>query len=697
MTTTPSPFMISESGVTLYFDFFEEKKLRLRALLPTGYPLPEAFPNLMGSGELEVSLQCTGEDRNDHHGLKLTGGNPGMRLEFVAVHEEVTAQGKHTTIHYCDPQLLLAVTSHYLFYPDCPVVRRYVEVRNEGTKPVGIEYLSSAMLHNLGCLGSQAIDDKLRIHFARNTWLTEAQWQVQTPYEAGYAESGMSAVSCGSLGNWSTAAYLPMGMIENLEAGVTWCWQIEHNGSWHWEFGNTLGGDTYVYLGGPDEEHHQAWKSLQPGETYTTVPAALGCVRGGMDEAVAALTQYRRLACLRPHPDNRECPIIFNDYMNCLWADPTLEKELPLIDAAANAGCEYFVVDAGWYAEQGENWWPTVGLWQPSQSRFGDIGIAGLMQCIRDKGMVPGLWLEIESAGVDSPLAQKDDAWFFTRHGRRVIDHSRLQLDFRHPDVCAHANEVVDRLVREYGVGYIKIDYNMTFHMGTERDADSFGQGLLAHNRAYLGWLDAVRQRYPELVIENCGSGGCRMDYAQLSRQQLQSSSDQTDYRKYPTILVGALAGVLPEQLAVWAYPKSDGDAREASFNMVNGLLCRIHQSGHLANLPEESLLQVQQGLQVYRDEIRAFLPASTPFFPLGMPSFTDVFSPVAVGLRHATRDFLAVWRLGGHGKVTIPKPNEGAVRLLYPTDLGITVHTTETAITVAFPGPYMGAVLVVE
>jgi hypothetical protein len=35
--------------------------------------------------------------------------------------------------------------------------------------------------------------------------------------------------------------------------------------------------------------------------------------------------------------------------MNCLWGDPTEEKELPLIDAAAEAGCEYFVIDAGWY------------------------------------------------------------------------------------------------------------------------------------------------------------------------------------------------------------------------------------------------------------------------------------------------------------------------------------------------------------
>ncbi len=689
-------FTLTASGLALAFDLFEGDKLRLRSVLPEGYPAPE-LPAMSAAGELDVALQVTGEDRNDHHGLKLTGGTPGVRMTYVGLEEQPVDGGWHVVLTHRDAALNLRVQSHYRFYDDCPVVRRWVEVTNESDAPVGLEYVSSAMLGNLGLPGALPLAERLRLHLARNTWLTEAQWQHLTPTNVGFCDSGMSAAGASSLGTWSTAAYLPMGMLENVEAGLTWVWQIEHNGSWHWEFGNILGGDSYVYLGGPDEEHHHAWKALAPGETYTTVPAAVGVVRGGFDAAVAALTQYRRLACLRPHADNRDCPIIFNDYMNCLWADPTTEKELPLIAAAAEAGCEYFVVDAGWYAEQGENWWPTVGLWQPSQTRFGAGGVARLIQSIRDAGMIPGLWLEIESAGIASPLATKDDAWFFTRHGKRVVDHARLQLDFRHPEVRAHADEVVDRLVREYGVGYIKIDYNMTFHMGTERDADSFGQGLLAHNRAYLAWIDAVAARYPDLILENCGSGGCRMDYAMLAHHQLQSSSDQTDYRKYPAILVGAMAGVLPEQLAVWSYPKSDGDAREASFNMVNALLCRVHQSGHLAQLPAASLAQVKEGLRVYRDEVRPHVPGSVPFFPLGTPRITDTVSPVAVGLRGPRKLFHAVWRLEGASAVAIPNPTGAPARLLYPTDLGISVASTEQTLTVTFPAAYMGAVLVQE
>ena len=60
----------------------------------------------------------------------------------------------------------------------------------------------------------------------------------------------------------------------------------------------------------------------------------------------------------------------------------------------------------------------------------------------------------------------------------------------------------------EYTVRYIKMDYNIEPGIGTETNADSAGDGLLEHNRAYLAWLDGIFQKYPQLVIENCSSGG---------------------------------------------------------------------------------------------------------------------------------------------------------------------------------------------
>src|ERR1039457_1778020 len=304
--------------------------------------------------------------------------------------------------------------------------------------------------------------------------------------------------------------------------------------------------------------------------------------------------------------------------MNCLWGNPTEEKELPLIAAAAKTGCEYFVIDAGWYADLHEDWSQTLGSWQASATRF-PRGLKYVLDQVRQAGMIPGLWLEPEVAGPKSLLAPKPDNRFFVRHGKRVLKNSRLLLDFRNPEVRAYLDQVMARLIDDYGVGYIKMYYNVDSLQGTELIADSFGQGLLEHNRAHLKWLNSVLDRYPELVIENCGSGGGRMDYAMLSRFQLQSMTDQEDYLRLPAILVGASAAVLPEQLAIWSYPLANADADQASFNMVTAMMCRIHQSGRLDSLSSRASTHVAEGIQIYKEYLRKHIPAAVPFYPLGM------------------------------------------------------------------------------
>jgi len=701
-------FSIGNNDLKVQFEL-QKTKLKQRLVLPVNYTGTTSLPDIVLESDLEVSLQCTGEDRASHHGAKLCGGNPGLRLQFVKKEEVQMPWGKRIVITQKDWTLKLIIESYYDFYDNTNTCRRYTKVRNEGKTDVGIEYLSSAMINNIGNLGKGSVEEKLQFHWAYNTWKAEGQWRTQRPSDMGWAENGeflLSGIFHNNLGSWSTIKELPMAMVENKAIGVTWFWQIEHNGSWHWEFSNIRGkGDnkntgestsTYLYLGGPDDEHHHAWKSLKPGEVYESVPVAIGCVTGGFDEAVAALTNYRRQACMTPHEDNKKCPVIFNDYMNCLFGDPTTEKELPLIDAAAKAGCDYFVVDAGWYAERKEQWWGTVGMWQPGKSRFPN-GIEEVMEYIKKKNMIPGLWLEIERSGANSPLKDKPENWFFQRHGKRVVENQSHFLDFRNNEVLGHANEVVDRVVKKYGASYIKMDYNFNALMGTDYNASSAGQGLLEHNRAYLNWMKDVYKRYPSLVIENCGSGGCRMDYAMLSQHQLQSSSDQTDYRKYPSIVVGCMAAVLPEQLAVWSYPMKDGNKYEASFNMVNAMVGRIHQSGHLAELPAESFQQVKKGIEVYKSELAPKISEVIPFFPLGMPDISDKISPVALGLSHTNADYYAVWRLEGTNVINLKLKNMGSAEIIYPTDLDIQLTNGHGTISLKFPAEYTAVIIKVN
>ena len=621
----------------------------------------------------------------------------GGRLRYVA--HEARSQGAwhELRVSLRDDATMLSVEVVYRVLVGVGVVRSWARLANGGTSPVTLESVTSLLASGLGGPGGDLAD--VDIMWAENDWLGEGRWQHRALRDAlpdlGRSQHGSDPrgrLAFTSAGSWSSGTYLPMGAAVNRVSGHAWVWQVEHCGAWHWQVGEHTGRragashagglatSAYLAVLGPtDMEHH--WRVvLGPGESFETVPAALAVSADGFEDAVGRMTGYRR-ASRRAHPDHSRLPVIFNDYMNTLMGDPTTERLLPLVSAAARAGAEYFCIDSGWYNEVGEPWWDTVGAWAPSKSRF-PAGIAEVLERIRAEGMVPGLWLEPEVVGCNSPVAgQLPVAAFFTRGGQRVVEQGRYQLDFTHPAATAHMDRVVDLLVGELGIGYLKMDYNINIGAGTDRGGVSEGEGLLAHNRAFCAWVDRLLDRHPGLTVESCASGGMRTDHALLSRFQLQSTSDQQDFLRYPPIAAAAPVAITPEQAAVWAYPQPEWTDDEIAFSMCSALLGRVHLSGHLDRMSPSQQRLVAEAVTVYR-RARADICRAVPFWPLGLPGWDERWS--CLGLRAPGTIYLAVWhrgaigaRLGGSGteeggSVVLPVPGlagvEVVARILYPT-----------------------------
>ncbi|MFF4378514.1 glycoside hydrolase family 36 protein [Kitasatospora sp. NPDC001547] len=602
-----------------------------------------------------------------------------------------------------EPRTGLTAVARYRSPDGLPVLRGEVLLRNDGPHTLHLESVSSLVA---GCLteGGAAALDAADVLWAENEWFAECRWQrrplrASSPERSGrfHTTSGRSTEVLAGRGVWSSCGHLPMGALTDRRSGRTWLWQIEHNGGgWRWECG--VRDDTaYAALNGPEAADHGWRHPLEPGAEFRTVPVALAlAVEGGPDAAFSALTRYRR-ATRRPHPDHHRLPVIFNDYMNCLMGDPTTAKLLPLVDAAAEAGAEYFVIDAGWY-DDGGNWWSSVGAWEPSASRFpGPRGIHEVLDRIRERGMVPGLWLEPEAVGVNSPVAGSlPEEAFFLRDGQRVEEGGgRYHLDLRHPAARAHLDSVVDRLVGEWGVGYLKLDHNTDPGSGTSaHPGEAPAAGLLGHNRAQLDWLDGILDRHPDLVIENCASGGMRMDHALLSRLQLQSTSDQQDLLRYAPIAAAAPTAVTPEQGAVWAYPLPGDTPDEVALTMANALLGRIHLSGRLTELPPRSRELVHEAVAVHK-AIRADLPQAVPAWPLGLPGWEDPWLALALRTRSdgPGTTYLTAWRRWGEESVrdlALPHLLGAAVHaeVLYPADskASATWHPDTAELTVTLP-----------
>ncbi|BBI31582.1 glycoside hydrolase family 36 protein [Cohnella abietis] len=655
-------------------------------------------------------------------------GYSELPKEMKMIRQEDTDE--HLLFEYRHEAIGLTVSVDMEKIPNASILRTVTTVRNESDKPVVLTHLSSGCLPGIGGGGIRPWYNKhkIKVHYAMQTWNGEGQWRCEELEQLGLYPTSLhytgSSIHFSSVGSWSTSRHLPMLVVEDLETSEVWYVQLETSSLWHLEIGHqgaVNGGGVYIQADGASERFGGGWThQLMPGESFSSVPVAMGCCKGDFQNAIRELTAYRRGSLKPENAWEGECPVVYNDYMNTLWADATIEKLTPLIDAAAEAGSEVFCMDAGWFTGRGVYWASSLGDWQPSLDRFDEIGLQGMAAYIRNKGMIPGLWIEMEVCGSDAKLANKPDDWFLMRNGARVGGGSRCFLDFRNPMVIAHMMGVIERLHTD-GFGYIKNDYNACIGIGTDNISGSAASGLLEHTRSFYNFIDQVRARFPRLILENCGSGGMRQDYGILSRFHLQSTSDQESYGKYPSIVTGSLAAILPEQAGIWAYPyplthedknaenpnliyelnyqNKMSDGEQTIFNLVNGMCGNLYLSGHLNIADEFNKALIQEGVALYKLE-RAHIRNSHPIWPLGFNPIGDDDRWASAGLvsPDEKRITLAVWRLdSADAYQELPLASYFAgkaakVRQLYPVnDTQTKFHFNEVkgSLTVHFPKRY--------
>ena len=244
--------------------------------------------------------------------------------------------------------------------------------------------------------------------------------------------------------------------------------------------------------------------------------------------------------------------------------------------------------------------------------------------------MKPGIWFEFESVGVNAEIIKEHPEYLLYRRGNPV-GGGRLMFDFRQAGVRAHIRARVKRLY-DMGVRYIKNDYNANTGAGVDPDGAA---SLHEHTRAFYDFIDDLRAGFPDLIIENCGSGAMRADMETLSHFHLQSVSDQEDYFRLPSIVSGTNACIPPERCGIWAYPyptKIDfresfvptkefadrfKDGKVTSYCMVTGLMGLMYLSGRIECADEFNMSLIKEAADIYK-QTRGYIASSVPVYPAG-------------------------------------------------------------------------------
>jgi alpha-galactosidase len=606
-----------------------------------------------------VEIRAAGEDHDYIEAGRYAGSAVGGRLRYVSH----TLTPSQCAIRQRDDRTGLVVESTLQFIGG--VLETRTRIENSGEDAVTLQAASSFFLNGFTKSGRLPKGLRTLVHVPRNGWYAEFQWAKHLASDLGLNSRfafGSRHETISSTGTWCSSNYLPMGCLENAESGDVLLWEILHGGSWSWQVAEA-GHQLYVHVAGPTDAESNWHVTLAPGEAFTTVPCAVAAA-ASFDGAVGALTRHRRRTHLAGH---EKMPVVFNDYMNCLMGDPSEAAVMPLIDAAAEAGAEVYCIDAGWFAAPGQRWSSTLGNWDPNPERF-PSGLSPVFYYIRSKGMTPGIWFEIET--MTENLAQSEAVpreWFFERHGRPVISHRRLQLDFRNPDVRAFAREAIDKVLA-LGCGFMKLDYNFDSGPGSELGSANLGQSLVDYEAAFLSWLDSIRADHPELLIEHCASGGQRLGRPYLDRTNSASTSDEGDPMQIARIVAAAPTMLLPEQNGNWAVPEPGHDAGVIASTMLCGAIGRLHIAGKLSELSNDQTEVVQQAVRLHK-AIRADIARSVPLWPLGLPGYHDEW--ICLGLQSPDSLLLAVWRRTGTCRqIDIPVEGLEQAELLFPTSI---------------------------
>lgn len=662
-----STFGVLAGEITAAFGVTDEGGLLLLHLgtAPFGkiddYAEPVQYANFRAA-----EVQIAGHNHDEGHGTKNMGTSEGKTLRYVSHAERETEQGKLLEItlknEYIESRL------SYLFYRDCRAVRAVQSVTNIGARPLALEYVSSFMLYGLEKFGKNNYDD-IELTVSYNSSYRENQWKTYRLADLGFVPSSRWStvphkVCFFNTGSWSTKQHLPAAYIFDRASGQYMLWEIASHGSWSWEIGD-YNNNLYLGASGPNQTENGWCKTLDPGETFDAVPVSLAFSAEGTDDLFGQMTRLRRLT-RRRHADSEKLFTVYNSYMHDSGENPTEEGQWRAIEGVKDLDLDYFCIDAGWH-DEGDGYWKAIGDWKESRTRF-PSGLAVTLDKIRAAGMKPGLWLEIQNMGFFNP--NKDllpVECYFTRSGGVISNNGRITMDFSHPLVIGRMDEIMDRIVREYDPGYIKFDYNADTGTGTDARGNA-GEGLRRHAEGYAKWLSRLMDRYPDIVFENCNSGGLALDPVMLSLCSIHSTSDQTDYLRYPYIAGNMLSNGTPEQMAVWCYPLEGQDEEAVIMNVVNTLLGRIHLSGKTYLQTGANRALVSEGLSCHRrmaeDKRRAL-----PFWPLGFNEYGG--DKVAAGIRTEDKAYLCVWNLCEEARVIrlpLPFAAERAERG-YPAD----------------------------
>lgn len=481
----------------------------LESVRHTGYNGHNAYP--------AYGLNCPAEAA---FAVTYADGNMSADLRVESYGQKTENGQQLTEVLLKDTVYPLAVKVCWRAYQDVDMMETWTEISNLGKKPVVLSRFDSGFL--------PIRRGEVWLSHLSGAWANEGQL-VQEPLVSGMKTiKNKDGVRNSHTSHAEVMFSLDGKPQENTGRviGAALC----YGGNYELRV-DTDDSDWHSFFAGinPDNSSY----TLKGKETFITPELALTYSAEGLSGASRNFHRWARNYKIAHGNTLRK--ILLNS-----WEGVYLDVNEPEMDQMmadiASMGGELFIMDDGWfgvkYPRRTDNC--ALGDWQVDKEKLPN-GVGGLVECAKKHGVKFGIWIEPEMTNTISELYEKHPEWIIKAPQREAVTGrggTQLVLDLGNPAVQDYIFAVVDDLMTENPeIDYIKWDANMEIknHGSQYLPEDRQSHLYIEYHRGFEKVCSRIREKYPDLTIQACASGGGRANYGIMPWFDEFWVSDNTD------------------------------------------------------------------------------------------------------------------------------------------------------------------------
>ena len=514
-----------------------------------------------------------------------------LKVEFPDKCREISLEykgyeldGDILKLNFADSYYPLEVTLNYQVFEDTDIFAKWVTLRNTGSETVVAERLFSAEF---------SLPSVKPYTFTN----TNGAWGAEFVETSAALEGGNLVFESRRGGSsHNNSPYFIAHQNANEKSGDVYFASLAYSGNFKVTASRDLFSITRISIGMNDFDFEY---SLKGGEVFELPRVYCGLANGFGDMS----RQMNRFAVKHILPKSfaeKPLPVLFNAWEAVMF-NVNCENQTALAKLASDIGVELFVMDDGWFGARKDDW-AALGDWYVNKEKFPN-GLSELIKNVNDFGMDFGLWVEPEMVNANSDLFRAHPEWAYHYDTRKASElRHQLVLNMTKPEVQEYIYTLLDKLLTENNIKYIKWDMNRPFSETGAENLENPKMLWYLHTKAVYDIVDKLKEKHPDVAFEACASGGGRAELGAMSHFDQIWTSDNTDAIDRMVIQKGYSRLRPIKAMRAWVTDLGWSKRSSLEFRFNIAMQGSLGIGGNLTKYSAEELEICKKNIALYKD-----------------------------------------------------------------------------------------------